>query len=43
MQKTQSFTKRGVIFLSRVIEYCALSTMKQPTSGELLLFTLIAL
>lgn len=34
--------QRGVIFLSQVIGYYVLSTMKQPNPGELLLFTLIA-
>ncbi len=43
MQKTQSYLKRGVIFLSRETEYYVLSIMKPAIPGELLLFTSTAL
>ncbi len=43
MQNTQSYLKRGVLFLSRATEYYVLSIMKPPTPGELLLLTSTAL
>lgn len=43
MQKTQSCTKHGVIFLSWETEYYALSIMKPQKEGELLLLTSTAL